>query len=391
MPAPSADLGEVQHGCVRPLRLLCIGWDLASGGAGAAQCELLTALDPSRFAPSVYYLRSRPDLIARFPALIPMTCMCAGRHSRPWRALTILPRLCAIALRHDAIFAMQDFAPTYISALVSRITRRPVIAWAHTVFGEVQSRAPWWYGAAGRWLYPHLTSVLAVSAGVAADLREAVPALSERVRVLHSPIDIARIRLLSTLPLPSECDRLFDKYTIVAVGRLVHLKGFDLLLAAFAELLLVQHEARLIIVGAGPERVPLETLAASLGIREYVCFTGVQENPYPFIKRANLLALTSRYEGLGLVILEALALGKPVVAFDCPWGPRELINDGKLGLLVPNGDQRALVIALQRVLADPAYEGTYHDDRLEVAARFDIHALIHDYEDHICSVTSRGR
>jgi glycosyltransferase involved in cell wall biosynthesis len=139
---------------------------------------------------------------------------------------------------------------------------------------------------------------------------------------------------------------------LLAAGRLAPQKGFDLLLRAFAAARGKGLDASLLVLGEGPEREALERLRGELGLSGAVAFPGRTANPLPAMKHADLFVLSSRYEGFPLVLLEALALGRPVVAAACPAGPRDLLGDGA-GVLVPPRDPAALAEALLALAADP--------------------------------------
>lgn len=135
---------------------------------------------------------------------------------------------------------------------------------------------------------------------------------------------------------------------IIAIGTLKSEKRFDYLLRAFA--LLAQRDARLLILGEGGERQSLEALADSLGVSERVSMPGFTRDPSQFLRIADLFVLTSDYEGLPTVLIEALEQGTPVVSTDCPSGPREILEEGKHGTLVPVGDVDALARAMEDAL-----------------------------------------
>ena len=124
-------------------------------------------------------------------------------------------------------------------------------------------------------------------------------------------------------------------------------------------------EENLVLVGDGASRPQLEALAQSLGIADRVTFAGFQSNPYAWIRRARLMAFSSKMEGLPNVLLEGLAVGQVVVSTDCPTGPREILDDGRAGLLVPVGDVDGLAEAMRRGLQDDALRSTL----LALAAR----------------------
>jgi glycosyltransferase involved in cell wall biosynthesis len=143
---------------------------------------------------------------------------------------------------------------------------------------------------------------------------------------------------------------------VVAAGRLVAQKGFDTLLRAFRRLRDAR-PARLVVLGEGPLRGELSALRDRLGLGDDVDFPGFVTNPYAVFARSACFALSSRFEGFGNVLVEAMACGTPVVTTRCPSGPPEIVTDGVDGLLVPVDDDAALAAAVGRVLADPAVAG----------------------------------
>ena len=184
-----------------------------------------------------------------------------------------------------------------------------------------------------------------------------VPILEElglpqgRAEVVRNGIDVPRLRVLArapaALPLPAE------PY-VVGVGRLHRQKGFDVLLRAHALALSMGAPRHvLVLLGDGPQRADLERLAEELGIVDTVHFAGFVDNPHAVVARSELFVLSSRWEGFGLVLAEALSLGVPVIATRCVTGPEELLEDGRLGRLVPVEDDEALAAAITEHLHDP--------------------------------------
>ena len=134
---------------------------------------------------------------------------------------------------------------------------------------------------------------------------------------------------------------------VCGCGSLHPRKGFDVLLRSFASLA-GERELRLIIVGEGRERARLEALARDLDVAQDVALVGTVANPLAYMARAQLFVLSSTFEGLPTVLIEALACGTPVVSTDCPYGPREILDDGRYGRLVPIGDHVALAEAMRQ-------------------------------------------
>lgn len=207
-----------------------------------------------------------------------------------------------------------------------------------------------------RWLYPLLYRAadvaVAVSEGVARDLGRYFWLPRRRIRVLYNPIVPGNLDALVSEPveLPWPDD---GKPLILAIGRLHADKAYDRLLRAFA-LVRRQEDCRLAFIGTGHLQPDLESLAKQLGVREYVFFLGFRSNPFAWLRHATVLALSSLAETFPTVLIEAMAVSVPVVSFDCPDGPREIVTDGHDGLLVPREDHAALALGILRILGDSA-------------------------------------
>lgn len=200
-----------------------------------------------------------------------------------------------------------------------------------------------------RWSYPWADAIVCVSDGVRDSLCRYAGMTPRRMRVIHNPIVPPGLAELAARPCPHPWAGDREVPLVLAVGRLTTPKNYPMLLRSFA-LLLRQRHARLLIVGNGTERAQLEALIDELGIGAHVEMPGYSDNPYAYMARADLFVLSSEWEGFPTVLVEALACGAPVVATDCPSGPREILLDGELGSLVPVGDERAFADAMRRAL-----------------------------------------
>jgi glycosyltransferase involved in cell wall biosynthesis len=139
---------------------------------------------------------------------------------------------------------------------------------------------------------------------------------------------------------------------ILGVGRLEPQKDFETLIRAFHRVQ-SEREPRLVILGKGSERAKLERLVQSLGMDNSVQMPGFVDNPFQYMARADVFALSSRFEGLPGVLIQAMATGCPVVSTDCPSGPREILEDGRWGALVPVEDEEALAVAILGTIDSP--------------------------------------
>lgn len=203
-----------------------------------------------------------------------------------------------------------------------------------------------------RFWYPRAEAMVAPSAGVAADLQMYAGVARERLHVIPNPIVDDAFERRAAEPLDDHWFGERQVPVILAAGSLEPRKDFATLIRAFARVR-AERVARLIILGEGRERERLEHLAGELGVAADVRLPGHVTNPYPWMARAAVFALTSRREGSGAVLVEALACGTPVVATDCPSGPGETLQDGAVGPLVPVGDDAELAGALRAILDAP--------------------------------------
>lgn len=205
-----------------------------------------------------------------------------------------------------------------------------------------------------RCFYPRADAIVAVSSGVARELITCLRLDPERIQVIYNPIVCPNI--LRKADEPVSHPWLLEKRdkVILAAGRLTKQKGFDTLLRAFA---VVRRTipAKLIILGEGEERKSLHNLAVQLGIGDDVDMPGFADNPYSYMRAADVFVLSSRWEGLGSVLVEALAVGTAVVSTDCPHGPSEILQGGKLGRLCAVDDVDAMAKAILETLRDAAH------------------------------------
>jgi glycosyltransferase involved in cell wall biosynthesis len=195
--------------------------------------------------------------------------------------------------------------------------------------------------------------VAAVSGGVAEDLQALIRLPPGKIQVLYNPVVDPGLAERAAAPVDHPWfapDR--DIPVLLGVGRLHPQKDFPTLLRALAEVR-SRRPVRLLILGKGEARAGLEALAAELGVSEDVALPGFLPNPYAFLARCDAFVLSSRWEGLPTVVIEALACGAPVVATDCPSGPREILEDGRLGRLAAVGDPAGLAMAIEATLDSP--------------------------------------
>lgn len=207
--------------------------------------------------------------------------------------------------------------------------------------------------------------IIAVSHGVAQNLVTHFPIPFEKVRVIYNPIVCPELFQKAREPVAHSWFTSKDVPVILAAGRFEPQKAFLTLIRAFYELQ-KWINARLVILGDGKERCEMEALIAQLGLQECVSLPGFVLNPYPYMANADLFVLSSAWEGFGIVLVEAMAMGTPVVSTDCCFGPSEILENGRLGPLVAVGDTMGLAMAMRNALLQPVAR----DELIRAAERF---------------------
>ncbi len=228
-----------------------------------------------------------------------------------------------------------------------------------------------------RLLYRHADAIVVLTDRVGEWARRLWP--RARVRVIPNPVEPPD-RSRASFPLP-------EGRIVAAAGRLSKVKGFDLLMRSFARCATGHRDWSLMIFGEGPQRAELRDLASSLGIATRVHMPGVVSDLPETLAAADLFVLSSRYEGLGNVLLEAMAGGTAAISFDCPSGPREIVTDGVDGILVPPEDVDALTKAMDRLMSDEAERRRLGEGARRVTERFGVERVMSMWDELLGEVS----
>lgn len=259
---------------------------------------------------------------------------------------------------------------SYTCQLVINEHNTPSINWSHLSKGVLMWRM-------ARSLYPEADGIVCVSQGVAEDLCRLVNLQPHQVHVIYNPVVVPELFQKAQEPVNHHWFEDGQTHVILAVGRLVEQKDYPNLLRAFS-LVRQNRAARLVILGEGEERPKLEQLAKELKIQNDISMPGFVENPFAFMAKASVFVLSSAWEGLPTVVIEALACGCPVVATDCRSGPKEILDNGRYGRLVPVGDHEALAKAILETLDNPDYPAD-KGARIQRALDFSVDAAVDKY------------
>ncbi|MFD1332574.1 glycosyltransferase [Methylopila musalis] len=312
------------------------------------------------------------------------------RTKRRWQFQTVRRPLARYLARErpDVVLSADNYAN--LAALAARRIAKSavpiVVSQRNNASASIAKRPD--LVAAIRRDYPLAEAIVAVSEGVAADL-VALGLPRDRVRTIYNPVIEGRFQEAAAAPADHPWFGVPGRPLLLGAGRIGPQKDFETLIHAFARLRETRPEARLVILGEGktPEARPaLKRFAETLGVAEAVDLPGRVPDAVPYIARADLFVLSSRWEGLPGVLIEALGCGTPIVSTDCPSGPMEILDGGRFGRLVPVGDAEALADAMAATLAEPVDR-----DRLKARAElFTTEAAVRTYLALFDGLEARG-
>ena len=355
----------------RPLKIAIYLSDLSGGGAERLQINLAQFFLDRGMSVEFVLDRAEGPLLAAVPPGATVVSLKSAR------ALHALPRLACYLRGQQPNILLSNLGHNNIIALWAQKLARSsakIVVCQHSVLSRES--------ASGRFKYrflpllyhlflPWADGIVAVSQATAIDMAQLAKLPIGKITVIYNGVVTSDFDAKAHMPLahPWFGGAATDVPVFVSVGRLADPKDFPSLLRAFAKVVATQ-PARLVILGEGPHRHLLKALIAELGIGDKVDLVGYQQNPLPFMRLAELVILSSHYEGFAIVLAEALACGTKVVSTDCPHGPAEILDHGTYGVLVPVSDPAALaegVLTALNTSADKAkLEMRGHEFSMEI-------------------------
>jgi len=298
------------------------------------------------------------------------------------RSLGIFCSLYRRVRNADVIVAALELTPSYIAVILSIFFRKPVVLWVHIGFQELSVSINPLHCWISKIIYRLPFKTVFVSNGAMNSMRNflSLKSIPENWTTIPNIVEINEENSLYS-PRPDELPK--GEYAL-AVGRLHRQKGFDILLHSWAKLVIdPEFKFNLVIVGDGVEHGNLLTLSEQLGIQKRVFFVGRKANPTGFYRHASLFILSSRWEGLPTVLIEALHSGLPIVSTDCPHGARDILCNGKFGCLVPVESPGELANAIRRVLSDTQLSSSFLPDREDYLNLYKSSSVVNKWEDFI--------
>ena len=324
---------------------------LSGGGAERSFLNLAEGLCRTGRPVDLVVARASGPYLSQIPAGVRLVDLGASR------TLLSLPALARYLRRERPAVLLSALDHANIVALwakrLARVPTQVIISVRNTRSAEattettLRSKFVWFFA---RRFFPAAEGIVAVSHGVADDLAHSMDIPRDRIHVIYNPVVSEALLEKSRQPLEHPWFAPGAPPVVLSVGRLHPQKDFSTLLQAFARVR-ASRSVRLMVLGEGEERGRLEALASELGLGDDVSFPGFVDNPFAYMRRASLYVLSSRFEGLPGVLIQALACGCPVVSTDCPSGPSEILDGGRYGPLVPVGDAPALACAVSSALA----------------------------------------
>ena len=324
--------------------------DLRAGGAERVNINLANEFVARGYSVDVVLMRATGDLMPLLDPNIRVINLGAARMRGVFRPLT---RYLRETQPSSLLACMWPLTVLAIAARAASRTRTRLVVAEHTTWSAAERSRDTFHHLSltttMRLAFPRADGVVTVSQGAADDLAHIAHLPRDRVVAIYNPV-VGGAKPAVTEEVPESLDwSAGPHHKILAVGTLKAIKDYATLLQAFA-ILRRSVDAKLLILGEGEERAPLKALVADLAIAADVRLPGFVISTEAYYRKADLHVLSSVGEGLPTVIVEALEQGTPVVSTDCPSGPREILEDGRYGLLVPVNDPNALAAAMLQSL-----------------------------------------
>lgn len=364
---------------MKKIKLLFVLPSLEGGGAERIVCNLMSVLDKNIFDINLFLFTNKG---VYWKLLSDDIKLFFGNENEKNSKLMVVKNLYRASKKMDIIVGSMELMPTYFSALVGKLLRKKVIGWVHinidSILNDKSKIVRFLHrNILLKFFYNKLDKIIAVSNGAKENISKYLNDRNvNKVECIYNPIKINEIKEKAKEELVEKIEKPF----IIGIGRLERQKNFILLIKAYRILLDRGIKHNLIILGQGSQKEYLVNEVKKLDMEEKVKFLGFKENPYKYLNQADVFIQSSIYEGLPTVLIEALVLNIPVVATNCPDGAKEILDNGKYGLLVKMNDEKALADAIEKILKDKDLKREYKIKSKDGINRFDDKYITHLFE-----------
>ncbi len=360
--------------------------NLQGGGAERVVLTILRYLDTSKYSLTLFLFKREGVYWNEIPSNVRVICVLErGRLRLNLHRIFLL--LLKEAKSQDVLVGGLELISSYMVYLAGWLVKKPAIGMVHISLPDYlqnESRIRNWLA---KRFYARMKRLVFVSNGAVQSMRKWLPATDYSFwSVIYDMLDTNVYKENSVLP--EWTKQAYQAPVVIAVGRLAEQKGFDLLLIAHKKLINLGIRHNLVILGEGPQRNFLEQKIRDLDIAGSVFLPGFVDNPIHYMKMAKIFILSSRYEGFGMVIVEAMIAGLPVISTDCRYGPAEILDHGKYGLLVPPENPDTIAEAIKKLLLDNELCNHFIELNQERVSDFSPERIIPQWERLLDEVTS---
>lgn len=351
-------------------KILFILPSLAGGGAERVVCNLINSIDKKTFKCDIFLFKNDGVYFNLLPNHINVFYGSENKISY----IKIIYELYKISKDYDILVGAMELMPTYMACIVASLRKKKKVGWVHININSLLIRKSSYIRILHdkfliKFFYNKLDYIIGVSNGAAENIKKYLTVENKRkVGCIYNPIDIEFV--------DNKSNELLDKDNIIhpmviAVGRLEKQKNYKLLLKAWNKCVDEGINGKLVILGDGSCKNELKMFVKKLGLDDTVEFMGFVSNPFKYMKTADVLALTSYFEGLPTVLIESMIVGTPVVAVDCPDGVSEILNNGEYGILKPVGDVDGIAAGIMYIIKNPNIAHEYINKGRKSLHRFD--------------------
>lgn len=373
-----------------PVKAVFILPNLLGGGAERVVLTLLRHFDYRVIQPTLILLKKTGVYWDELPSNLPVMAISEdGERIRKgfWK---FWKQARPILSNSDLIIGAEELDATYYAYCFGKIFKKPTIGWVHSPIEDYLKQVPDIHQKLVRLIYPRLHTIVFPSPGAAQSMSNLFIRKDIPQKVIANPIDLEAVRIKAAEPIPEEYHSIFTKPVVMAMGRLSYEKGFDQLIRAHSIARQSGKDYHLLILGEGENRQKLEAIVSELKLEDSVFMPGFVPNPYPMLAGSTIFVHPARYEGFGMVVLEALTVGVPVIAMKSS-GVTGILCDGKYGIEIPQGGVEILAEKIVHLLGHREERNKMVENGYTRAECYKVGKVIQLWEDLLKSSSSSGR